>query len=143
MELQKKSPSKGLFARIYGIQFYYYYYLLINKKEYDQTFPNFPGSEMWNPPHGVSEDCLYFNIWVPVTHEQDDILYNLETLKNLNTEWSINHIVDGFRIQSRALKASLFWIYGGSYSSGSANLNITDGTLLAARESARTRRPSC
>lgn len=89
---------------------------------------------MWNPPHGVSEDCLYFNIWVPVTNEQDDILYNLETLKNLNSEWSINHIVDGFRIQSRVLKASLFWIYGGSYSSGSANLNITDGTLLSALE---------
>lgn len=103
-------------------------------KEYDQTFPGFPGSEMWNPAHGVSEDCLYFNVWVPVTREQDELLYKIETLQNLNTEYKINYIAEAFKLGARALKASLFWIYGGSFNSGSANLNITDGTLLAALE---------
>lgn len=89
---------------------------------------------MWNPAHGVSEDCLYFNIWVPVTRQQDELLYQIETLENLNTEWRINYITDAFVTRSPSLKASLFWVYGGSFNSGSANLNITDGTLLAGVE---------
>ncbi len=65
-------------------------------QEYDQTFPNFAGSEMWNPPYGISEDCLYFNIWVPVTESQDDILYKWETVNNLNNFGNINYIKDSF-----------------------------------------------
>lgn len=103
-------------------------------QEYDLTFPNFRGSEMWNAPHGVSEDCLYFNMWVPVNRDQDHLLYQIETLENLNTEWRINYIQNPFKSNTKALKASLFWVYGGSFNSGSANLNITDGTLLAALE---------
>ena len=39
----------------------------------------------------------------------------------------------GFSLNSED-KATLFWIYGGSFSSGSVNLNVYDGNLLAGLE---------
>jgi carboxylesterase type B len=101
-------------------------------QELDTTFPGFKAAEMWNAPGNISEDCLYFNLWVPVTHEQDELLFDFETKNNRYNPLNINYNTNAFK--ANQLKTSLLWFYGGSFNSGSANLAVYNGTLLAAFE---------
>lgn len=115
------------------------YYRPSCMQEYDTTFSGFSGSEMWNPPHGVNEDCLYMNMWIPVTQEQDDVLYRQEVLNKLEDTNKINFIKTAFKSTSSSsnsnnMKPSLFWVYGGSFNSGSSNLRINEGTIISALE---------
>ena len=71
----------------------------------DTAFGQFPGVDMWNPNTPVSEDCLYINVWVP----------------------------RGFPA-SQAPRATMVWIYGGGFSSGSSTLDVYDAYKLAAVE---------
>jgi hypothetical protein len=54
----------------------------------------------------MSEDCLYFNIWVPVTKDQDDLIYesnsklysnNLDALKYINNDFLFEKLIQGPR----------------------------------------------
>lgn len=67
-------------------------------------FADFPGSDMWNPPEPMSEDCLYINAWVP------------------NPDDTVNK------------KPIMVWIYGGGFYSGSSTLDVYDGRYLAASQ---------
>ena len=62
----------------------------------------FTAHKIWNPVTDNSEDCLYLNIWVPRTNPP-----------------YIN-------------KAVMVWIYGGGFYTGSSDLPLYDGKVLAA-----------
>ena len=89
----------------------------------------------------MSEDCLYFNIWVPVTKDQDDLLYksnskiysnNLANLKYINNGFLFNKLRPVPTDDDR--KTTMFWIHGGSNLYGSSNDDIYDGNILASSE---------
>lgn len=67
----------------------------------DESFDRFPGVEMWNANTPMNEDCLYLNVWAPVTKKE------------------------------RGRLAVMLWLYGGGFSSGSSTLDIYDGRQLA------------
>ncbi|XP_064595937.1 cholinesterase 2-like [Liolophura sinensis] len=74
-----------------------------------QTFKytGFRGDDMWIPTVPVSEDCLYLNIWVPRNIQRP--------MRKLTT---------------------LVWVYGGGFISGSSDLQVYDGSFMAATHNA-------
>ncbi|RUS81948.1 hypothetical protein EGW08_010293 [Elysia chlorotica] len=70
----------------------------------DKAFDRFEGVEMWNPDTELSEDCLYLNVWRRAPQIGD------------------------------SPKTIMVWIYGGMFWSGSAVLDLYDGSDLAARK---------
>ena len=97
----------------------------------DNTFNRtFRGAEIWNIQDETSEDCLYMNIWVPIKHEYDEVFLN-ESNKMNNDEIKY---VNLSKFANEKKLTTLFWIYGGSFISGSINLNVYDGTVIAFKE---------
>ena len=80
----------------------------------DEFGDEFYGSNMWNPPTPVSEDCLYLNVYVP------------------------RPTAGGSQQQQQQQKtrhrksAVMVWIYGGGFYSGTTTLSLYDGKILAA-----------
>ena len=70
----------------------------------DTAFDRFEGVEMWNPNTAMDEDCLYLNVWRRAPEA------------------------------GKSPKTIMVWIFGGGFWSGSAVLDVYDGSQLAARE---------
>jgi len=89
----------------------------------------------------MNEDCLYINVWVPVTFDQDELLYKNQSKLYSNNLANLKYINNGFLFsKSKPVptdvdrKTTMFWIHGGSNLEGSANDDIYDGTVLASSE---------
>jgi acetylcholinesterase len=70
----------------------------------EQIVYNLEAEKMWSPNTNCSEDCLYLNIWSPVSFSQT----------------------------ATSSMAVLVWIYGGAFVTGSSALDLYDGRVLAA-----------
>lgn len=68
----------------------------------EQIVYHLEAEKIWSPNTNYSEDCLYLNIWVPVSNTHP-------------TSMSV-----------------LVWIYGGAFVTGSSTLDVYDGKILAA-----------
>ncbi|CAF5183776.1 unnamed protein product, partial [Rotaria magnacalcarata] len=69
----------------------------------EQIVYNLEAEKIWSPVTNCSEDCLYLNIWAPVSNTQPT--------------------------QPMAV---LVWIYGGAFVTGSSAIDLYDGRILAA-----------
>ena len=85
----------------------------------DTSFERNAGVDMWNANTNKSEDCLYLNIWRPDTTVDSPAAGS----------------GDGEEIAtSSSHKSIMVWIFGGSYNSGSATLDVYEASQLAVRE---------
>jgi acetylcholinesterase len=85
----------------------------------------------------LGEDCLYFSLWVPVTKDQDDLLYFKNSKLYYNNLNKLKYIKNGFIYRKSGRedrKTTMFWIHGGGYVTGSANEAAYDGTVLSSTE---------
>lgn len=73
----------------------------------DKNFNGFQGVDMWNPNTERSEDCLYLNVWQPVSSSSSS--------------------------SASSKKAVMVWIYGGGFYSGTSTLELYDARILAAK----------
>ncbi|CAF0804686.1 unnamed protein product [Rotaria sordida] len=69
----------------------------------EQIVYHLEAEKIWSPNTKCNEDCLYLNIWVPVSNSQ-----------------------------SIQLMPVLVWIYGGAFVTGSSAVDLYDGRILAA-----------
>ena len=65
-----------------------------------------------------SEDCLYLNIWVPVSMDQDELLYRNQSLLYANSLSNLQFIKNGFlfsKSNNTIRKTTMFLIHGGGF----------------------------
>ncbi|KAF8560657.1 hypothetical protein P879_02464 [Paragonimus westermani] len=81
-------------------------------------------ARVWNSPTGVSEDCLYLNIWTRASNH------------------SVGHEAEGSNpvmLESSALfgpksgRPVMVWIHGGSLTRGSSSLEMYNGAFMASK----------
>lgn len=93
---------------------------------YDATYPR--DACMQDPTYQdishlpMSESCLYFNIWVPVSNDQDELLFKNNSKLFASSLNNLKYIPNGFLfkkanniILENDKKTTMFWIHGGAY----------------------------
>lgn len=78
------------------------------------------------------EDCLHFNVWVPVTKQQDDLIYLQNSKVFENNLDNLKYIPNAFLFNNAPNKTTMFWIHGGAFENGSGN--DEDGSVLSTVE---------
>lgn len=68
-----------------------------------------------------SEDCLYFNMWIPVAAAEDKLMYTQNSVKFANNLNNLKYIQNGFNKYTN--KPTMFWIHGGFFTEGSSLSN--------------------
>ena len=92
---------------------------------YDATYARSacvqPSSGLFATSLSKSEDCLNLNIWVPVSDDQDLLLFKRSSKLYSKNLAKLKYITNGFLYSSKKQfidinekKTTLFWIHGGN-----------------------------